>query len=263
MIVPELYHEGITYAEENFLNDEAPHLRVDKALVRRLFDLSGKRVLDFGCGMGGMTLWYARNWPCQVLGIDIDRHHIQIAKDLQARHQVDNVQFEVRNILTDPPEGPFDFIFLNDVAEHIPLPMLEEIFVAFRRLLAPRGRIFISYPPWHSPYASHVTHILGLPWCQYLPQRLLLKWIEKNNRPIVGQEEPDLLQAYKGLNRLTHRRLMKVLGKSGLVPVYRKSHSFLNNIPGLYHLNLRIWPLHFLVTKEFIVLAHPDQNTPT
>lgn len=260
MISPALYHEGISYAEQNFLDDNANHLRVDKNLLREMFDLSGKKVLDFGCGMGGMTLWYARQWNCSVHGVDIDRHHIQIAKDLQQKHGVENVTFEVRNILTEPLSDRYDFIVLNDVAEHIPYPVLEEVFCSLRKLLTPDGRIFISYPPWQSPYASHVTHILGLPWCQFLPQGWLLKWIKKNNRLIVGEKEPDLLQAYKGLNRLTHKRLMKTIRKSGLIPEFRKSHSFLNNIGLFKNLNLRFFPFSFLITKEFLVLKAPEHS---
>lgn len=261
MIPPALYHEGITYAEQNFLDDNANHLRVDKNLLRKMFNLDGKKILDFGCGMGGMTLWYARQWDCTVHGFDIDRHHIQIAKDLQEKHQVKNVRFEVRNILTHPVHDKYDFIVLNDVAEHIQYPILEEIFCSLRNVLAEGGHIFISYPPWQSPYASHVTHILGLPWCQFLPQGILLKWIEKNNRMIVGEEESDLVQAYKGLNRLTHKRLIRTIRKSGLVPVFRKSHSFLNNLKALENVNLRFFPFSLLITKEFLVLQAPENES--
>ncbi len=250
----ELYREGLAYAEQNFLDENASHLHVDKKLIREKFDLNGKKVLDFGCGMGGMSLWYATNWDCQVLALDIDRHHISIANELKVRHGVKNVKFEMRNILEQPLEEQYDFIVLNDVAEHIQFPILTEIFKVLSRSLAPGGAVFVTYPPWKSPYASHVQHVTGIPWCQFLPQGILIKLIEKNNRRIVGEEESDLLEAYRGLNHLTHEKLMKVIEGSGLKPVFRKSHSFINNIPGLKNLNLRIFPLDFLVTKEFLLL---------
>ncbi len=250
----DIYQEGLAYAEQNFLDENASHLHVDKKLIREKFDLDGKKVLDFGCGMGGMSLWYASNWNCEVHGVDIDRHHITIATELKLKHGVRNVKFEVRNILDKPVDEKYDFIVLNDVAEHIQFPILKEIFQVLSRSLAPDGGIFVSYPPWKSPYASHVQHVTGIPWCQFLPQGFLLKLIEKNNRPIVGEEESDLLAAYRGLNHLTHEKLKKVIDGSGLQPVYRKSHSIVNRVPGLKNVNLRFFPLDYLVTKEFLLL---------
>lgn len=248
-----LHDEGLAYAEHNFLDEQAEHLHVDKKLIRQKFDLSGKKILDFGCGMGGMSLWYAANWPCRVHGVDIDRHHIAIANELKAKHGVENVDFEVRNVLDNPVVEKYDFIVLNDVAEHIQLPILKRIFGVLAQSLSPDGVIFVSYPPWKSPYASHVQHVTGIPWCQFLPQGLLLRMIEKNNRPIVGEEESDLLQAYKGLNHLTHQKLLNAVDGSGLRPVFRKSHSFFNKISGLEAITLRFFPFDYLITKEFIV----------
>lgn len=263
MITSTLYQEGITYAEQNFLDENANHLRVDKQILKEQFNLNKKKVLDFGCGMGGMSLWYATHWDCQVTGVDIDRHHVQIANDLKSRHGVKNVTFEVRNVLDKPFQEKFDFIVLNDVAEHIQLPILEKIFQVLSHSLSYGGSIYVSYPPWRSPYASHVQHVTGIPWCQFLPQGLLLKMIEKNNRPIVGEEESDLVAAYKGLNRLTHRKLMKAIESSGLVPVSRKSHSIVNKLPGLKNLNLRMFPFDFLVTKEFVLLEKAGETRNT
>lgn len=257
MITQALYQEGFKYAEQNFLDENANHLRVDKQLIRQKFNLTGKKILDFGCGMGGMSLWYAKNWKCNVHGLDIDNHHVNIARDLKEKHGLDNVRFEVRNVLEKPLEDKYDLIFLNDVAEHIQLPILEKIFVELRKSLAFGGAIFVSYPPWLSPYASHVQHAVGIPWCQFLPEGMLLKMIEKNNQPIVGDEESDLLEAYKGLNHLTHRKMMRIVKKVGLRKKYRKSHSIINRIPGLGGLNLRFFPFSLLVTKEFLLIDEP------
>lgn len=249
-----MYEEGLAYAESNFLDENAAHLHVDKRLIRDKFNMDGKRVLDFGCGMGGMSLWYATNFKCEVHGIDIDAHHVKIANDLKTKYKAKNLVFEVRNVLDKPLEGKYDLIVLNDVAEHIQLPILKAIFQALSKNLAPGGGIYVSYPPWRSPYASHVQHVVGIPWCQFLPKPMLLKMIEKNNRQIVGEEESDLLQAYKGLNHLTHSKLMGALEGSGLRPVFRKSHSFFNKFGPFKNASLRFFPLDFLITKEFLLL---------
>ncbi len=258
----EQFEDGVAYSEDNFQNDNAPHLKIDKALIREKFDLNGKKVLDFGCGMGGMSVWYATNWDCQVYALDIDRHHITIAEHLKKKHKVDNVVFSQRNILVDhlKEDEKFDYVFLNDVAEHIAYPILQEIFIQLEKGLAKGGKIFVTYPPWKSPYASHVTHAVKIPWCQYLPAKTLDNLIKKNNMPIVGEEESDLLQAYHGLNHLTHKKLVKVVEKANLKPVFRKSHCILNRLPGLGNTNINFFPFDFLVTKEFMLLESKNQS---
>lgn len=256
----ELLAQSMAYAENNFLNDSAKHLHVDKEFIRNNFDLNGKRVLDFGCGMGGMSLWYAKNWKCKVYGVDIDGQHIAIADALKAKHNIKNVTFEKRDIVNQPLppqlEGSFDVIFMNDVAEHIPYDVLEKIFAEFKRLLNPKGRIFVSYPPWHSPYASHVTRVTRLPWCQFLPQPILLKWIEKKNIKISGEHESDLLEAYKGLNHLTHKRLTKIVHKIGFKVNNRLCHSFLRKLALFRNFSIENFIFKYLVSKEIVVLQY-------
>ena len=109
MMTQAMYNEGISYAEQNFMDETANHLKVDKELIRSKFDLDDKKILDFGCGMGGMSLWYAKNFDCQVHGVDIDGHHVRIANDLKGRHDVRNVEFEVRNISGQANRGEIRF----------------------------------------------------------------------------------------------------------------------------------------------------------
>ena len=248
-----ILEEGLQYAEDNFLNDEASHLKVDKQLIPQLMDLNGKRIIDFGCGMGGMTLWYAKKWDCEIYGVDIDQHHIEVANFLKEKHQLYNVHFEKRNIVENPLEGKFDYIFLNDVVEHIREDYLVNIFQQLEKALTPKGKIFISYPPWKSPYASHLNHVIKIPWCQYLPSRTLNGMIEKHNHPIVGDLESDLKEAYAGLNRMTHEKLMSVMNQTNLKQVYRKSHCIINRFSPLKNVPFRVFPLDYLITKEFIM----------
>jgi len=255
MLTLEQLETSIRYAQFNFRDDAAKHLRVDKNFIRQNFDLTGKRILDFGCGMGGMTLWYAKNWDCTVFGVDLDGLHIQVANEMKARNDLNNVFFEKRDILERPLESQYDLIFMNDVAEHIPYPALEAILTQLKSCLAPGGQLFVSYPPWASPYASHVNRVTHLPWCQFLPEKILLHWIKRKNVPLTGEHESDLVSAYKGLNHLTHSRLLHVAKSAGLEEKQRLSHSILRHKPVLRHLNPRWFPLHFLITKEILVLG--------
>ncbi|MCU0348722.1 MAG: class I SAM-dependent methyltransferase [Saprospiraceae bacterium] len=246
---------GLQYAENNFLDEHARHLHLDKQLLRSRYDLNGKKVLDFGCGMGGMTLWYAKNWDCTVHGVDLDPAHVQVAEFLKEKYGLQNVKFHCQDVLEKPLTDKYDFIVLNDVVEHIPMPVLEKIILQLRGSLAEGGVIFLSFPPWRSPYASHVTSAVGLPWCQFLPQKMLYRMIEKKNSHITGAIESDLLSAYKGLNHLTFNRLENLTSKAGLKTRWRKSHCLLNRVPAFKNVNFRVFPLDFLVTKEFVEMS--------
>ena len=249
--------EGLAYAEDNFQNENAPHLHVDKKLIREHFDLNGKKVLDFGCGMGGMSLWYASNWDCEVYALDIDGHHINVAKSLQKKHNATNVTFEKRDVLERPLTEQYDLVFLNDVAEHIPLEILGKILKQLAFSLKKGGSIFVTYPPWRSPYASHLNHVIKTPWIQFFPQSYVEKLIDEHNHPLVGDLESDLREAYHGLNKLTHEKIFKLAQEAGLQKAYRKSHSIINRVGGPFkNINLRVFPLDFLVTKEFLELKN-------
>ncbi|MGB0931633.1 MAG: class I SAM-dependent methyltransferase [Chitinophagales bacterium] len=254
----EQFEDGLAYAEDNFLNDRASHLWVDKQLIKEKFNLDRKRVLDFGCGMGGMTLWFAKNWKCEVYGLDIDHHHIRIAQHLKQKYEVNNVQFDIRNIQKTPfrANEKFDAIFLHDVAEHIPLMELRQILKKLSKSLEVNGTILIAYPPWKSPYASHLFQDVPIPWSQFLPKSILYPLIEKNNRVLVGDEESNLLEAFKGLNKLTYDKLIKLIRGLDLKPVFRKSHCVLNKFEWLRGYNINFFPFDFLVTKEFLVLKN-------
>jgi cyclopropane fatty-acyl-phospholipid synthase-like methyltransferase len=248
----EQLNEGCNYAENAFLGANS-HLNLDKKLIKENFDFTKKKILDFGCGMGGMTLWYATNWNCTVHGIDVDPNHLEIASILKIKHKIKNVNFELRNVLEKPLKEKYDYIILNDVAEHIPIDILNKIMVQLKASLAPEGEIFISYPPWEGPYASHLNHVLRLPWCQFLPDFLLKKIMKNKDRKLVGKKT--IMQEYYELNHLNHRRLTKIAKKIGLNMKFRKSHTRLSRMKLFMNKNINFGIFKFLVTKELVVFG--------
>ncbi len=248
---PKKIEEVIAYAEKNFLAEDS-HLKLDKAFINQFYDLNGKRVLDFGCGMGGMTLWMAKHYACDILGLDIDNIHIEIARIVAEKHGMDEVTFLRQNIVEEPLNESFDYIFLNDVAEHIHPDYLVPIFTQLRKQLKIGGVIFVSYPPWEGPYASHLNRVIPIPWSQYLPKFILYPLLVKRNIPLVG--EKDLKGEFFELNHLNHKMLKSIIEQAGLKIEHRMSHNKLNRLPGMKGKNLNWGPFKFLITKELIAL---------
>src|SRR5690606_22274651 len=91
---PALLKEGLEYAERNLLTKQT-HLYLDREILKNKFDLRGKDVLDFGCGMGNTSLWIAREMgAASVDGFDLDPNHIYVANELNRKYQVPGVRFE-------------------------------------------------------------------------------------------------------------------------------------------------------------------------
>ncbi len=83
----------------------------DTSLVAAVDDgtIPAGRALEVGCGTGTNALWLAKH-GFDVLGVDlsplaIDRARARMSDGSSAG------RFEVLDFLTDPPEGPFDFVF--------------------------------------------------------------------------------------------------------------------------------------------------------
>ena len=181
-----LLKEGLEYAEKNFLSKNS-HLYLDKEILGKNFDLRGKDVLDFGCGMGNTSLWIASEMGAYVDGFDLDPNHIMVAKELNRKHKVSGVRFVLRNIIESPVDKHYDFIMLNDVIEHIKedwIPVILDILI--NQNPKKGGTIFFSYPPWEGPHASHLQRAIKIPWVQFLPQKYVYNLIESNNRKLVG-----------------------------------------------------------------------------
>jgi cyclopropane-fatty-acyl-phospholipid synthase len=110
-----------------------------KAYIARKLCLSpGLRVLDIGCGWGGLAITLAREHGARVLGVTLsqEQHAIATARVAEAG-LADRV--EIR--LTDYRKvtGQFDRIVSVGMFEHVGVPHYREYFAKVRDLLTPDG----------------------------------------------------------------------------------------------------------------------------
>ncbi len=69
-------------------------------------DLTGKRVLDIGCGLGGVDLHLvSRHGAAQVVGIDVEAALIERARSLADKH---GLAAEIEFVAVEPGPLPFD-----------------------------------------------------------------------------------------------------------------------------------------------------------
>lgn len=106
----------------------------------------GMRVLDPGCGNGGMLVHAALAWGCQGEGFTNSFNMASLANRNAAsngvadRVRVHNADFD---ILARYPDEHFDAIFAVGVWEHVPFADYAKVVRELYRVLKPEGRMMI------------------------------------------------------------------------------------------------------------------------
>jgi len=112
-------------------------------ICRKLRLKPGERLLDIGCGWGGLILHAARHYGVQALGITLSDQQFGLANE---RIQQENLSDRCEVKLIDyrelnEPES-FDKISSVGMVEHVGERNLEEYFRCAYRLLRPKGVFF-------------------------------------------------------------------------------------------------------------------------
>ena len=104
--------------------------------------LSGKRVVDVGCGGGILSESMAQR-GAEVTGIDLGEKALKVAQlhKLESGAKVDYRLVSVEALAAEQPES-FDVVTCMEMLEHVPDP--EAIVTACARLVKPSGRVFFS-----------------------------------------------------------------------------------------------------------------------
>jgi ubiquinone/menaquinone biosynthesis C-methylase UbiE len=137
--------------------------RSSRMIIEMAHIKAGDRVLDVGCGTGGLTLTakaYA-GISASVYGIDASQEMIEVARNNAKRSNLEAV-FEVGLIeKIDQPEASFDVIISRLVMHHLPVDVKRRGFAEILRVLKPGGRIFlVDFNPPRNPVLFHVISAL-------------------------------------------------------------------------------------------------------
>ena len=115
---------------------------------RHLADLAevgrNTRVIDCGCGLGGTSIWLARERGAQVTGFDLLERQIERARREAARALVSGkVRFVVGDfVATGLARESFDVVLAQETLCHV--ERKERFYQEAYRLLAPGGAIMIA-----------------------------------------------------------------------------------------------------------------------
>ncbi len=114
----------------------------------RLMTLGGIKptdlVLDAGCGIGGSSVYLAKNLGCNVRGITLSEKQVKTATDLAAKKGVsDHVEFSRQDYTaTNFPDNTFDFAWCIESMQTA--DNKDAYFKEMRRIIKPGGKILIA-----------------------------------------------------------------------------------------------------------------------
>jgi cyclopropane-fatty-acyl-phospholipid synthase len=128
------------FPHEDATLEEAQASKYD-LVCRKLGLEPGMRLLDVGCGWGGMVRHAAKNYGVTVIGATLSREQAAWAQDAIKRDRLDDVA-EVRfSDYRDVPETGFDAISSIGLTEHIGVKNYPSYFSWIRDRLVPGGRL--------------------------------------------------------------------------------------------------------------------------
>lgn len=123
--------------EPEFLWDQRPHPFIEELdFIRRLRDKRVETIIDAGCGDGRNSLFLGQ-CGFSVLGIDVSKKAVEIARHRVINASLATVNFSVDDICDMRIVGPVDAILCADALGQVPDPTkaIEE----FYRVLRPGG----------------------------------------------------------------------------------------------------------------------------
>lgn len=108
-------------------------------IAEKLALAPGDRVLDVGCGWGGLARYLAERHGCEVTGVNVSREQLRYARDFCAGLPVTFLDRDYRSI-----EGKFDKVVSVGMFEHVGSKNYRTFMKVVRRCLEGSGAFFLQ-----------------------------------------------------------------------------------------------------------------------
>ena len=133
--------------------DDAQEHKLDY-ICRKLRLAPGERLLDIGCGWGGLIFWAAQHYGVEATGITLSRNqHHYVAAEIAARGLQERVRVQLTDYLDLPEDVHYDKVASVGMFEHVGIANFRRYFGKINRILVPGGFVLnhgITHN-WHGP----------------------------------------------------------------------------------------------------------------
>jgi cyclopropane-fatty-acyl-phospholipid synthase len=148
---------------------ETAQVKKIEHICRKLRLKPGERLLDIGCGWGGLAIRAAQNYGVNVVGITLSDKQASFAQEkVNNLGLADRVQIEMRDY-RDLENESFDKIVSVGMFEHVGRMHLPEYFTQAHRLLKPDG-LFLNHGISRRAMPVDLTLLKGLSSDHHTPR---------------------------------------------------------------------------------------------
>lgn len=226
---PDLQHQIIDYYRHYYrdicsLNDwrtrTISRLSEEETELKRLnklrntfgFNTYAQKHVIVGAGTGGLAVVLARDFGCQVSGVEPDSKALEITKNKLSENSIDSAKFMLEFAEKLPfSDGQFDHAHCFTVLEHV-----EDINAAIDemiRVVKPGGCIRVNTPNYSYPYEGHYKIFFPT----FMPRFIGYLYL------ILLGKSPKFL---KTINFITSKQLDKILSNKRSIIWFRMFKSY-------------------------------------
>ncbi len=138
----EMVYSSAYFTERDATLEAAQREKLDR-ICRKLRLKPGQRMLDVGCGWGGLACWAAQHYGVEVHGVTLSQAQLDFARAKVERLGLsDRVTLELKDYREVDGAGAYDAIAQVEMFEHAGFANHERHFNQMRRLLKPGGLYF-------------------------------------------------------------------------------------------------------------------------
>lgn len=237
------YYEKDRYKEIFTIDRKKYYFERVKVFSKILSGFKFNKVLDAGCGDGGLIKEMQKRWEIDAFGLDISKKGVQLALQKGIKAQVADLS---KGIPVGNRGGDvlFDLIIANEIIEHLNSPDL--FLKECRRLLKKNGLLIIGTPNL-SFWLNRVLFIFGIYpiFLEASTERKIgmgkLSGTAYGNQP-VGHVHVFNLNAIRDILKMNEFSIEKIIGTPipfeapGLKPlnrVYEIVDAFFSHFPSL------------------------------